>query len=200
MASYYIQTQDGPKGPYGGEVIRRGLREGRVPPTAQLQDVLTGRTFYASELGAEAAPQDSGPAVLRDPYAPRPAAARYDVEQPQYPAYPAYPAQQAQAPYPSAYPAAQPYGTAYPGVWHAPMQTSALAVASLVLTLATLVSCLPTCIGGVICGSMALKETWPPGNKSGRGMALWGLWLGVVFSLIYLGFVALVVIGLSLES
>jgi hypothetical protein len=76
-----------------------------------------------------------------------------------------------------------------------PRQTSGLAIASLILTLSTFVTCIPLCIGGIICGALALKDTGPEGTKSGRAMAQWGLWLGVVLTFFYVAMIALVVMA-----
>ncbi|MHC4841858.1 MAG: DUF4190 domain-containing protein [Planctomycetota bacterium] len=145
------------------------------------------------------------PAAHSPNYPPSPTA------QPQYPSH-AYPQQQQRQPYPAqhaapagfqqAYPQQQPhpqqgpspYGHGQQPYYRAP-QTSGLAIAALVLSLATIFTCLPTCIGGVICGTMALKDCQPSGPKQGRGMALAGIWLGAGLGVIYLGFIFLIVLA-----
>lgn len=117
----------------------------------------------------------------------------YPGPQQPYPQYP-YPAQQ--YPQPQAY--QQPYGQPYghgpqyqPGMYPMARPQSALAIASLVLSLSTLVVCLPLFIGGIICGAMALKECEPNGPKQGRGLALGGLWTGVGIAVLYVPVVIL---------
>jgi hypothetical protein len=74
MASYYIQTHQGPKGPYSADVIRKGVQEGRIPANAQLHDANTGHAMLAAAVASEPAPQDSGPAIPIGPAGPRPTA------------------------------------------------------------------------------------------------------------------------------
>lgn len=114
--------------------------------------------------------------------------------------YPAYPQGQYGA-YPQAYPQIAPayqqpygqpqrnYGMPYPQS----RQASGLAIASLVLSLVTVASCLPTFIGGIICGFLALKECEPYGPKQGRGLALGGLWSGIGLGVLYVLFIFLII-------
>jgi hypothetical protein len=198
MANYYIETVNGRRGPYTAEDIARGVRKGTVPLGARLVDQQGQPTTPAEVIRSNhprSAPVDSGPA----PDAPRPADS-HPVAKPQQPAYPqqpsypqapAYPQQSSYpypgnagqyAPQPQVY---HPYGQPMPYPVQYTPATSGLAIASLTLSLTTLVLCLPLWIGGLICGYMALGECQPNGPKSGRGLALAGLWTGAIFGVLY---------------
>jgi len=123
----------------------------------------------------------------------------YPGQQQAYPQqpYPQYQYPSSQYP-PAQYPGTQPqyganpygqapaYGLQYqPGMYPQARPQSGLAIAALVLSLATFVVCVPTWIGGIICGVMALKECAPNGPKDGRGMAQAGLWIGIGIGVLY---------------
>ncbi|MBE7492115.1 MAG: DUF4190 domain-containing protein [Planctomycetes bacterium] len=204
MSDYFILTSSGSRGPFAAAVIQRGVADGSIPPNAQLTDARTGASVRAGDVRADAlaAPADSGPAAA-PPSAPA---------WPQYQAAPApQPAPQQTYPYPQApypqppgpqypqpgyaprpYGSGQTYGQAYhPGGYQPARPTSGLAIASLVLSLSTFATCLPLWIGGIICGTMALKECAPWGPKEGRGLAQGGLYSGIVIGVLYVPVVLL---------
>ncbi|MBK8205634.1 MAG: DUF4190 domain-containing protein [Planctomycetes bacterium] len=123
---------------------------------------------------------------------------------PQYPQYPQqssypYPGNAQAGAYPQAYPQAypnyqQPYGGQPQAYYPTSGGTSGLAVASLIVSLTSLLVCGPLCIIGIVLGVMALRETQPNGPKTGRGLAIAGIVSGVVilalFAVIVLYFVA----------
>jgi hypothetical protein len=192
MASYYIQTHEGPKGPYSAEIIRQGVQQGRIPANAQLNDANTGQSLLAAAVASDPAPQASGPVPPVNVAAPPRAFPARPASAPAYPQYGTPPAQQAHS-----QPYAQPYGGQQYAPFYPSKPSSGLAIASLVLTLTTFATCLPLSIGGIICGALALKETTPDGPKTGRGMAQWGLWLGVALTVIYAAVIGLFVVALS---
>lgn len=198
--------------PLGAKLIEdgtgRSLKAAEVAHMAASPESATGEPPVADSGGyaTRPNPQYHAPGVVRPPL-PRTQPAAYP--QRAYPptAYPqqAYPAQSAypypgNSPYPQqAYPAHygnayQPYGVQQPAQpYYTSKPTSGLAIASMVLSVATLAVCLPTWIGGIICGLMALKDTEPGGPKQGRGLALGGLWTGIGIGVLYLGFFALII-------
>lgn len=230
MPDFYILTRTGSQGPYSATVIQRGVAEGRIPPNAQLVDARSGQNMRAADVRADAlaaasgnlsspadapvpgdfpgataspaqtfrTPPNLGGNYPRGPY-PGPAQS--------YPQYP-YPP----APYPPQAPTGQhsytqPYGQAYgnapqyqPGMYPQARPQSALAIASLVLSLVTPAICLPTWIGGIVCGVKALKECEPHGPKQGRGLAMAGLWIGIIFGLLYVPAVALWVFAILADA
>lgn len=129
----------------------------------------------------------------QSPYPQQPAYPQQSAypQQPAYPQQSSYP-QQAAYPYPGNAgqyapqpPTYLPYGQQTPYPVSMTPATSGLAIASLTLSLTTLVFCLPLWIGGLICGFMALGECEPNGRKSGRGLALAGIWTGAIFGVLY---------------
>ncbi|MBX3460022.1 MAG: DUF4190 domain-containing protein [Planctomycetes bacterium] len=194
--------------PLGAKLIEDGT--GRSFKAAEVAHMADAPEPPVAESGSH---EPAQPARNPQYYAPRPVAvhppmppAQQAYPQQAYPqqAYPqqAYP-QQGAYPYPgnTAYPQAYtaPYGNAYqpygaqPQPYYAAKPNSGLAIASLVMSILTFATCLPTWIGGIICGVMALKETEPNGPKQGRGLALAGLWMGVGFGVCYLLFIVLLI-------
>ena len=121
---------------------------------------------------------------------------------PSYPQQQQYPQQAGPTGYKQAYPQQQPYPQAAPTPYghvqqpyYATPTTSGLAIASLILSLTSLVMCpIPLWIDGVICGFKALADTQPNGPKQGRGMALVGIWTGfIIGGITILGIFAIIV-------
>ncbi|MCC7510689.1 MAG: DUF4190 domain-containing protein [Planctomycetes bacterium] len=109
---------------------------------------------------------------------------------PQQPSYP-YPGNAQAGAYPQAYPNyQQPYGGQPQNYYATAGGTSGLAIASLVVSLASVIVCMPLSIGGIVMGVMALRETQPTGPKTGRGLAVAGIVSG---GLVLLLFAAVVV-------
>lgn len=195
--------------PLGAKLIEdgtgRSLKAAEVAHLAASAEPATGEPPVADSGGhaTRPNPQYHAPGVVRPPL-PRAQPATYQqprtYAQPQaYPQQSAYPypgnAQYPQQAYPAQYGNAyQPYGVQQPAQpYYASKPTSGLAIASMVLSVATLGVCVPTWIGGIICGLMALKDTEPGGPKQGRGLALAGLWTGIGIGVLYLGFFALII-------
>lgn len=214
MTQYYVETRNGPRGPYTDRRIIDGVNTGRIPGNAVIRDAVSNRTMRATDLISDTGAQDSDADQYVQPSRPQPQAPAPQQAYPQQPAYPQYPsyrqpnAYPSQPGYPQQYPYPQqgypgnanqyqPYGT--PASYPYPRQReySGLAIASLVLSLATIVvGCVPLWIGGIICGVMAINECHPKGEKLGRGMALAGLWTGVIFGVLtVLGVIMLLSIG-----
>lgn len=64
MPTYRILTKAGQKGPFTLRVILRGLETGKIPKTATLEEVETGRHLTAGELGSS---QVIGPGSVPSP-------------------------------------------------------------------------------------------------------------------------------------
>lgn len=112
------------------------------------------------------------PAATPSPY-PYPAAPGPLPAPAPYPPHAAYP-QPGAYPQPAAYP--QPYGAAgfAPSAYPMAKPTSGMAIASLICAgLGFVVGF--TVLVGVVLGVLALKETGPSGDKSGRGLAIAGI-------------------------
>ena len=63
------------------------------------------------------------------------------------------------------------------------------------MAIVALVSSFFIALAGVICGAIALKQIQRTG-ESGRGMALAGLWIGIVSMVLTTAFIVLIVIGI----
>ncbi|MEV0355924.1 DUF4190 domain-containing protein [Nocardia sp. NPDC050697] len=113
--------------------------------------------------------------------------------QPQYgqPSYPSYPQQPAAQPYGQPQPnygnqgyaggAYQPYG------YQQNQGTNGLAIASLIVSLVGLCTCLGSIVG-IVLGIMALNQIKERGGQEGRNMALAGIWIGaggIVLTIVY---------------
>lgn len=133
------------------------------------------------------------------PYPQYPVPQRAAQPYPQYPQYPQqsaypYPGHAQAGAYPQAYPNyQQPYGGQPQAYYPASGGTSGLAIASLVVSLTSLLVCGPLCIIGIVLGVMALRETQPNGPKTGRGLAIAGIASGVVILVLFAIVVAVLV-------
>ncbi|MFC8531399.1 DUF4190 domain-containing protein [Nocardia sp. NPDC057227] len=121
--------------------------------------------------------------------------------QPQQPypgqSYPSYPQQ----------PAAQPYGQPQPnygGQGYAPgyqpygyqqnQGTNGLAIASLIVSLVGLCTCLGSIVG-IVLGIMALNQIKERNGQDGRNMALAGIWIGVGGIVLTVVYFVIVLVG-----
>lgn len=158
------------------------------PPQAQVPQ-------YPPQNPAQYPPR---PAQGARPAQPYPAA----YPQAQGPAYPPPPASVYPPPPAPAYPQtgypptgfAQPYTNVYAG-----KPTSGLAIGSLVCLGAGFLVGLSWPVG-IVLGFMGLRETGPTGPKSGRGMAMAGLIGNSLLTVMIIGFIALVLVGVSMAA
>jgi len=111
---------------------------------------------------------------------PSPQGGYYGYQQPQQQPYPqgGYYGYQAPAGY-------QPYG--YPNQ----QGNNGLAIAALVLSLASFTTCGCTGFLGIIVGTMALSQINKNGQR-GRGMALGGIWIGVASILLFVAYIVII--------
>lgn len=132
---------------------------------------------------------------------------------PQYPQQPQYGQSQPQQPYPSqpqpypsqpqqSYPGyQQPYpaqpGPGYPGAYQPYGQrdsgSNGLAIASLIVSLIGLCSCIGSIVG-IVLGVMSLNQIKERGGE-GKGMAQAGIWIGVAGIVIWVAYLVFVLVA-----
>lgn len=193
MSQFYIDTPSGAKGPYSREQILQGMQAGKIPSHTTLRDATTNQTTTAGNLSASDA-GDTGAAGSggyssppSEQYQSQPAQQNYYQQQPQ-----GYGQQQGYAQQPGY--GHQPYGSPQQQQpYYITKKTSGYAIASLILSLVTVVVCLPTWIAGIIFGILALKECEPNGPKAGRGLALAGIWTGSIIAVPYILYIVFII-------
>jgi hypothetical protein len=88
----------------------------------------------------------------------------------------------------------QPYGYPQPA-----LGTNGLAIAALVCSLAGIVTCISAPVG-IVLGAVALSQIKKTG-QAGRGMALAGLWIGIVLTALFvIGVAAAVAFAVHVEN
>jgi hypothetical protein len=158
------------------------------PPTSGAPDPYQPQQPYGQQFdptSQNAYPQPDPYASQQDPYVPpdpyaAPASGAPSSGQPYPPQYGAQPGPQPYGAQPPPYGApqfgAQPYGPGYP----ATRGTNGLAIASLVCSLAGLVTCISAPVG-IVLGHLAKKQIAQTGEE-GDGMATAGLVVGYILT------------------
>lgn len=171
-----------------------GPGQGRGPVPSPYEPAIPTqyRPSQEQEEPQQAAPQP----FAQQQYAPQ----QQYADQQQYPQQQAYPQQQ----YPQAHYPQQQYADqqAYPPPWTMPAPVSGQAIASLVLGIISLISCMGiTAVPGLICWFLARRDL-ASGERSGQGLAIAGLITnvaGLLLLLLMIAMVAMTILGAATQ-